>query len=76
MHGSFVFVDHIRQRQGSIDRKALFHRVTAEELELWADHALLREIRHELVSEKVRVDAFGDAGSHRILFHNLAQSSG
>ena len=30
LHGDFVCVDHIRQRQGSIDRKALFHRVTAE----------------------------------------------
>ena len=76
MHGCFVFVDHIRQRQGSIDRKALFHRMTAEELEFWADNALLREIRYELVSEEVRVDALGNAGPHRILFHYLPQSSG
>ena len=76
MHGDFVCVDHIRQRQGSIDRKALFHRVTAEEWEFWADDALRRELRHELVSDEVGVDAFGDAGPHRRLLHPLAQSSG
>jgi hypothetical protein len=76
LHGCFVFVDHIRPRHGSIDGKTLFHRVTAEELECWAEHALRREIRHELGSEEVRVDALGNAGPPRLLFHQLPQSAG
>ena len=56
MHGCFVFVDYIRQRQGSIDRKTLFHRVTAEELEFGTDDALLREIRDELMPKEMRID--------------------
>jgi hypothetical protein len=48
--------------------------MTTEQLELWADNPLLRQIRDELMAKQMRIDALGNPSSRGVLLDDLAKS--
>ena len=73
MHRRFILGCHIRQRQLPIHGQTLLGRMTTEQLELGANNTLLRQIRDELMTKQMRIDALGNPSSSGVLLDNLSK---
>jgi hypothetical protein len=73
--GRFIFCGDIGERQRPIDRETLLCRMPTEELQLWTNDPLPRQIREQLMAEEMGINALRNPSGPCVLFDELPEPS-